>query len=283
MELTEADNNTTYRAYKDEEVIFNAANVLDPADFKPISAEKKALIIDQKAAANVKMIDLKALGITEYGSIKCVGFNANRDKGQAPVLFVNDKMQTVARYPNADYVETGTVLDAGKTNSDQGWTMQVDATTKGRMKKWTASKDIWMFGYFMHDWAESNLPVKEFSAAAGTVTSGYNGHYGITEERRYYYYNLLEELDAPGEWYLDREEGVLYLYPSETMEKVEFVTFDSPVIYALNSKNVTIKNLKFEQGLDTAINAKNVDGFVIDNCDISGFTGYSVSISGANT
>ncbi len=283
LELTEADSNTTYRAYKDEEVVFNGANVLNPADFKPISEEKKALIIDQKAAANVKMIDLKALGITEYGSVKCVGFNANRDSGQTPVLYVNNKMQTIARYPNAEYVETGAVLDPGKTNSDQGWTMQVDAATKGRMKKWTDAKDVWMFGYFMHDWAESNLPVKEFSASKGTVTSGYNGHYGITEERRYYYYNLLEELDAPGEWYLDREEGVLYLYPSETMETVEFVTFDDPMIVVLNGKNIAIKNLKFEKGLDTAINAKNVSDFVVDGCDLSGFSGYCVSISGANT
>jgi len=113
LELTAADSNTTYRAYKEEEVIFNAANILNPADFKAISAEKKALIIDQKAAANVKMIDLKSLDITEYGSLKCIGMGVNKDKGYPAALYVNDEMQTISRYPNNEYVETGEVLAAG--------------------------------------------------------------------------------------------------------------------------------------------------------------------------
>ena len=142
LELTSKDSNTTYRAYKDEDVLFSAAYELKVSDFKEISAEKKAVIIDQKAAENVKMIDLKALGITEYGSVKCIGFNANRDKGRTPVLYVDDEMQTIARYPNADYVETGDVLDAGKINSDEGWTATVDTATKARMKKWTDTKDL---------------------------------------------------------------------------------------------------------------------------------------------
>lgn len=46
LELTSEDSNTVYRAYKDEKVIINGANILEPAEFKTIDAEKKALIID---------------------------------------------------------------------------------------------------------------------------------------------------------------------------------------------------------------------------------------------
>ncbi len=283
LELTAEDSNTTYRAYKDEEVILNAANVLNVADFKAISAEKKALIIDQKASANVKMIDLKALGITEYGTLKCIGMGVSKDKGYPAALYINDEMQTISRYPNGEYVETGEVVAAGAANTDEGWTIKVDAATKGRMKKWTDANDVWVFGYFMHDWAENHLPVREFDAAKGTLSTAWIDHYGIVAERRYYYYNLLEELDAPGEWYLDREEGVLYVYPSETMEKVEFITFDKPFINATNVENVLIKNIHFEKGIGEGIVATDVKNFVVDSCELSSISDNGVTITQSET
>lgn len=208
------------------------------------------------------MIDLKSKGITENGT-----------------LYVNDKRMVISRYPNEGYVETGEVLEVGKNNSAEGWTIRVDAVTKGRMKKWTYSKNIMLFGYFMHDWSDANLGVKEFDAEKGTLSSTWNDYYGITAERRYYYYNLLEELDAPGEWYLDQEEGMLYVYPSEPMEKVEFVTFDQPFLRVNNANNVLIKNIHFEKGIGKGIVATDVVNFVVDGCELSSITDTAVTIT----
>lgn len=286
LELTAEDSNTTYRAYKDEEVVLNAANVLNVSDFQNISAEKKAVIIDQNAAENVKMIDLKALGITEYGSIKCIGMGVTCDKGFPAALYVDDEMMTISRYPNDKYLETGSVVATGAENTDEGWTVKVDSTTKSRMKKWTDSKDIWVFGYFMHDWAESHLPVKLADASKGTISTAWIDHYGVTEERRYYVYNLLEELDAPGEWYLDRETGVLYLYPAETMKddtKIEFITFENPFITVDNAENVLIKNIHFEKSIGKGIVATDVKNVVVDGCEFSGISDTVVTITQSET
>ena len=135
----------------------------------------------------------------------------------------------------------------------------------------------------MHDWAENHLPVREFDAAKGTLSTAWIDHYGIVAERRYYYYNLLEELDAPGEWYLDREEGVLYVYPSETMEKVEFITFDKPFINATNVENVLIKNIHFEKGIGEGIVAADVKNFVVDSCELSSISDNGVTITQSET
>ena len=267
LELTAEDSNTTYRAYKDEEVILNGANVLNSEDFQAISAEAKAVIIDQEAADNVKMIDLQAQGITDYGSLKCTG----RDEGYPATLYFNDQMMTIARYPNDEYIETGEVLVEGEKGTANGFTVRTDAKTASRMKNWTSSKDLWVFGYFMHDWSESYLPIT-IDADEGTITSGWASNYGVTEERRYYVYNLLEELDAPGEWYLDRETGILYLYPTTEMNAdtaVEFVTFDQPFITVNGAENVTIKNLHLQKGIGTGIEATDVNNFVVDGCELS--------------
>lgn len=250
LELTKEDSNTTYRAYKDEEVILTGANVLKSSDFQPISAEAKALIVDQKAADNVKMIDLKAQGITEYGSIKCIGMGSYRDTGYPAALYFDDQMMTIARYPNDEYVETGDVLEEGEKGTEKGFTIKADSKTASRMKNWTNAKDLWVFGYFMHDWAEAHLPIT-IDASKGTITSQWASSYGVTAERRYYVYNLLEELDAPGEWYLDRDAGILYLYPTTDMKAdtaIEFVTFDKPFITVTGAENITLKKTASAKG-----------------------------------
>ena len=37
----------------------------------------------------------------------------------------------------------------------------------------------------------------------------------VTEDSHFYIENVFEELDAPGEWYLDKDKGILYLMPEE--------------------------------------------------------------------
>ena len=39
------------------------------------------------------------------------------------------------------------------------------------------------------------------------------GLYGFRKGQRFYFLNVLEELDQPGEWFLDRKAGVLYFWP----------------------------------------------------------------------
>ena len=50
-------------------------------------------------------------------------------------------------------------------------------------------------------------------------------HYGYRKGQRYYAVNVLAELDSPGEWYLDRQTGMLYLWPPEPMEKAQHRLF----------------------------------------------------------
>ena len=282
LELTAADSNTTYRAYKDESVVLNGANELDPSAFQPISEEAKAKLVDKENANKIKMIDLKAQGITEYGSLKCMGFGNYRDNGSYPAaLYYENQMMTVARYPNDGYVETGDVLDAGENGTEKGFTAKVDTKTASRMKNWADAKDVWVFGYFIHDWAEAHLPIASMDASKGTITTGWASNFGVVPERRYYFYNLLEELDAPGEWYLDRDTGVLYLYPATDMKAdstVEFITFDKPFIEAKGAENVTFKNIALKNGIGQGIVATDVKNFVVDGCELSNISNTAIQI-----
>jgi len=43
-------------------------------------------------------------------------------------------------------------------------------------------------------------------------------YYGLKKEQRYIIQNALSELDQAGEWYLDRNTGVLYMCPLGKIE-----------------------------------------------------------------
>ena len=51
-----------------------------------------------------------------------------------------------------------------------------------------------------------------------TITTEYCSKYGFKEGGYYYFFNVLEELDAPGEYYIDRDNGILYFYPPDENE-----------------------------------------------------------------
>jgi hypothetical protein len=61
-------------------------------------------------------------------------------------------------------------------------------------------------------------------------------------------YNLLEEITAPGEWYLDRTSGLLYLYPPADLASHDFVVsvLATPLITVTGAHDVTLQEITFE-------------------------------------
>jgi len=69
-------------------------------------------------------------------------------------------------------------------------------------------------------WGGWQYQVSDVDAATSTVKFGYGGYQeargsGIGSNH-FYIENLLEELDAPGEWYFNHSSSTLYYYPNTT-------------------------------------------------------------------
>jgi hypothetical protein len=71
--------------------------------------------------------------------------------------------------------------------------------------------------------------------------------YGMKTGAPYYFYNVLEELDTPGEWYLDRESGLLYWYPSMPLEKADVMLslLTESILTMKGVSHVTLKGITF--------------------------------------
>ncbi|CAM3327400.1 PDZ domain-containing protein [Zobellia roscoffensis] len=157
---------------------------------------------------------------------------------------VNGKPQILARYP--DYDEAA-----------QYWQgFAEDALSKERVASW--KNPIGTYFHALHGgrWGGFHFRIVGLDTDGNPIFDGGHQNNRASEPHKEFRMveNVFEELDSPGEWYLDTEENRLYYWPLDgtdlNVAKLEVSvlknliqitgTVDNPV------RNVTIEGLKFE-------------------------------------
>jgi hypothetical protein len=161
------------------------------------------------------------------------------------MLTVNGKIRHMARYPNFD----STAIRFNGTSAD--------ATSPERVKKWKNPEGGFLHAMHVSDWGDFHYRITGKDEQGNLELEGgwqNNRPYGLSKDNRMVE-NIFEELDAPEEWFYDKNEAILYYYPlpNEDIHKsivevaqlkhlIEFRgTEQEPV------RNITIKNIEFTQ------------------------------------
>ena len=173
--------------------------------FKPLAKDSPLRKrIPPAVADKVVQVNLRALGIKQTAPLVQCGFGISRKAGHSQ-LYVNSQPMPLAGWPNdGKYVKLVGGVDA-----------RTFRTASNRPVRWATVHGAWAYGYWNKDWADSYHPITACNANAHTVTLGgaRPPAYGFRKGQRYRYLNVPEELDAPGEWYIDRDLDVLVMYP----------------------------------------------------------------------
>ncbi len=298
-----ADCPITYRAYGDGEVVLDGGVTLSPGDFRPVSGEAKERL-HSDARELVVEIDLKRLGLTEadWGPVYPIGAFGTEKKydahqsGENCELFVNGQRMTLARYPSEGFLRLAAVADVGdcfefpEQNYDLSWHERrnhfggkyiMDKETTARLKSWKSLAGVWAYGYFYHDWADSSTPVTRFDLEHRAFFPAYVCRYGARKDALYRFFNVLDELDQPGEWYLDRDSGMLYLYPPEPLEgaRVELTISRRSVIHAENVKHLTFEGFTIRGTRGDAVTIRGDDN-TLRRLTVYGVMGNAAEVSG---
>lgn len=277
FELTSEDSGTadapiTYRAAAGESIRLLGGKVV--TGFKAVTNQAVLERLDEAARPHVLQADLRAMRITEYGAVKAGGLE----------LFFGDKPMTLARWPNDGFVKIGNLL--GDKPIDVRGT-KGDAVGKfiyegDRPKRWTNEQEVWLHGYWFWDWADERQQVESIDTEKRIITLAKPYHrYGYRKGQWYYAFNLLAELDSPGEWYLDRKAGVLYFWPPAAIEKNEaVVSVLDTFIIAKNASHVNIRGMTLEACRGTAITISQGDSVRIVDCAIRNVGSWAVRAVG---
>lgn len=284
FELTADDSGTadapiTYAAATGETPLFDAGATI--SGFQVVRDPAILSRLPEKARGKVYQTDLKAQGITDPGTFELGGFASGRKAITHPVLelFFDGKAMHFARWPNSGYIHIADVPKDAKGTF---------TTNEPRIARWKDEKDPWLYGYWFYDWADGYEKVASIDPATKTITlappfSAYGDDArGFRAGQRFYGINLLSEIDAPGEYYLDRQSGILYFYPPSdpAKAKIQVSLFSKPAVTMQNVSHVTLQGITWENGQGDGIHLNGGESCLIAGCTIRQFGGNAIVIDG---
>jgi hypothetical protein len=282
--------------YQNEKVAFTGGQKLDNSRFQLVSDAGILNRLPAAARGKVYQIDLKAAQITDYGKRVPHGYKNIRP---APLeLFYNEKTLPVARYPNEGLLPIGTVSDPGSNprNGDKdnrGATFTFD---DARIKNWQTADQAWVGGMFSFGYSDDNMKVAAFDPANRSIRLKDPALYSVYSSadasngalknaqglRGFYVYNLLEEIDSPGEWYLDEATGILYLWPPDngmSSADIEVSLLQGPIMVLSNVAGAGIKGITFEYGRTVGLQLQSTRNTIISHCTFNGLGTVGISTS----
>lgn len=123
---------------------------------------------------------------------------------------------------------SGSVTDAGRSRKVSGRRGGTFGYAGDRPSRWTGAKRVVLHGFWCFDWAESKIPVQSINTVSNTMTLAYPHVYGVRKgnpsPRRWRAFNLLEELDRPGECFVDTDAKKVYIMPRRPLSPGSLVT-----------------------------------------------------------
>jgi len=245
--------------------------------------EPAAAVLDAEARPHVRQADLTAQGITDLGEMKPGATWGQSAPGLE--LFFDDQPMTLARWPNAGFVTMTEVL--GPTPVDirgtKGCKEGVFRYAGDRPQRWAGQPDVMLSGYWFWDWADQRLKVAAIDPQQRIITleAQPQHHFGFRKGQWFYAYNLLPELDQPGEWYLDRKQGRLYFWPPADLDRHPTVVTVLPSIVTLKDlAHVTLRGLTLEHCRGDAVSATQADHVRLVACTVRNVGGSGITISG---
>ena len=271
--------------------------ILKASDFAAITDAKILKRLDPSVREKVVVCDLAKKGVVPLEPF------ADQFRGlPGPFLYMNGEELTLARWPNENVADRKLEWTSFTNVTDHGWAEKDSADPARRVEhpgafvydasdrfaRWNLKEGVWLNGYWCHDWYDCAVRIGSFDVRTKEVRLAAKVPYNLAggtlghKERRFYAFNLIEELDQPGEYFLDRKGRKLYLYPKGDLARAEIVlaTQENPVVQMLTLKDFTFRGFDVKGSQKTGVDVKDCEGVTLDDCRVTCVGGSGVSANG---
>lgn len=279
LEFTEQDGGSpdkpvVYAAYKDEKVSLNGGIQIPVKNLKKVRDSKVLDRVLREVRDKLYEVDLRKLGLKTFADYGPRGFN--RPYLAAPnELFINQKAQNIARWPNEGEkaIPIGNIIDKGSVprNGDFSNRGAVFSWNTDRPLRWKEAKDVWISGLFDNGYADDVIKLADINQKDKTFKTALPHMYGFGNKypwNNWIAHNLLEEIDVPGEYFIDKKSGILYLYPPVNLGKEDLLqlsVLEKPMISFRNASYISLDKLMMECTRGMGVYIEGGEGCKISN------------------
>ena len=294
FELTAADSGAPgapviYRCDPKVRAWLVAGRDIPVSALKPLTDTDMLARIPRDARPHVRCLDLKKAGIRYYARLpdrfNCWAYTRlypeqlgyKPEYGYTPgrwtplEVFCDGRELVPARWPNRDYVRVDEIVDDGegfaRANVRGGTFAQ--PSLKEKLRLWAGAEELILNGYFFRDYFCYSVRVGKLDLEKSTITLSH----GLLDRKhkphqRFYAHHLPEELDVPGEWFLNRATGLLCLWPPKGARTLTFPVLTDTIVRLNGVSHVTVRGLGLEGGRHHALEVTNGESNRIIACDI---------------
>lgn len=276
----------TWQAYDDERVLLSGGIRLPVDKIQPVTDEAiLSRLPDDAARAHLRRIDLSGYLGEWPGPVAPDSTWEAANSG--PEIYINGTPLTLSRWPNDVGNRAYLYADSAEALSGEQFAPArlTSRTLAARAARWSpgAWEGMYLYSFIAYDYTEGIFDLASFDPDTGEmVTTG--GHWGTPGEHpRFYVFNLLEEIDLPGESYIDYENKVIYFYPPEDLEDAEIYLslLTDPLVYLYAAEYLTFRGLDLCYTRGNPFLAYWADTVTVEDCTLAHSSQPALVLDGA--
>lgn len=280
-----------YRAVDGEDVWLSGGSVIQPSAFMPVAEPAVTAILPAEARGHVLQVDLAAAGITDYLKTvpdKFSGFT--RNEPQFVHVFCNGRQMQWARWPNEGFAKFAEIIDPGSglrdhvARREKRFRPGVFTYTGNRPERWSVERGVWMMGFWARAYVCDAVRAGTIDTEKKQITWKVPLTFGLDTwgANRWYAFNLIEELDTPGEWTIDRDKGVLYFWPPAPIGDctVMLTRLKEPIVKLEGTEHVAFHGIGFEGGRGDAVVVAKGNAVHLVSCEVRNIGRHAVQLLG---
>ncbi|MBE6695424.1 MAG: DUF1565 domain-containing protein [Ruminococcaceae bacterium] len=186
------------------------------------------------------------------------------------------------------------VINERDSLSDKG-----DGIMGDEILSWVNTGDIWYYGSVFEGWEHGYYNIDpgcvHGDGLLGSAKTG--GFYSLKSvqpcrfgakvsgnsaagRNTFFLFNAIEALDAPGEWFIDRETGIFYIYPKSDDISEQLVTYSGSKSFNLitfdSASNIVLDGIGANGAALSAMRVSDSDNIIIQNAVTRNTKGSSV-------
>ena len=263
-----------FKGENNNKVFFNGGVSLNPNNFISSTSPNASKYTENPSSSkNIYIYDLSKYDLN---------FNINTENiTNAPELFFNESPMTLSRYPDTGFLSTGNILKGNNVeNSKDGYSFNFN---NSEIKSWQNTNNIFMKGYWCYDWYDSTVKANSIDKNNNTISFNDKIPYGIKENQKFYFLNVLDELKKQGEYYIDYNKKLLYFIPPTSLKNstMYLSILNKPIVTIKNSKNISFDNITFQGNRSYGLSILNSSDIQIKNCSICNLSQSGVIANGS--